>query len=168
MVANGFRRGVAGAVVFGLISLAANLPAIADANALFRGRVLAADGVSPMAGVIVTLVDRESSRTFDSAPADDHGYFRVDSAPAGTYRVVARAPEGAYLAADAVALQPGANKPVALALKANAQAAPAPTKSASGQDIEPWLKWVIVGGIAIGALVIADAITSDESPASPL
>ena len=168
MVANGFRRAVAGAVVFGLISLAANLPALSGANALFRGRVLAADGVSPKPGVVVTLVDRESSLTFDSAPADDRGYFRVDSAPAGTYRVVARAPEGAYLAADAVALEAGANRPVALALKANAQSSPSPTRTGSGQDIEPWLKWVIVGGIAIGALVVTDAITNDESSASPL
>ena len=166
MAARGFRRVVAGAVVLALFLAVANLPVLAADNALFRGRVLAADGVSPKPGVVVMLVDREADQSFESAPADERGYFRVDSAPAGTYRVVARASEGAFLAADAVTLEPGRNKAVALSLKTNAETKPSGT-SASG-TMEPWVKWVIVGGIAIGALVVADAITKDESPASPL
>ena len=166
MAARGFRRVVAGSIVLALVFAVANLPVLAADNALFGGRVLAADGVSPMPGVVVMLVDQQSDRTFESAPADDRGYFRVDGAPAGTYRVVAHASEGAFLAGDKVSLEPGRNKPVALSLKANAQTKP--SGSTGSDTMEPWVKWVIVGGIAIGALVVADAITNDETPASPL
>jgi hypothetical protein len=162
-----FRRFVAGALVLTMGLLAANLPAIAGSNAVFRGRVLEADGVNPRPGVVVTLVDEEGRKTFDSAPADTRGYFRVDSAPAGTYAVVARASEGAFLAAESVTLQSGENKPLALALKPNAQTTP--TVDTTKQDkISGWLKWVIVGGIAVGAFIVADAISKEETPASGL
>ena len=160
------RRFVAGALVVTMALLVANLPALAGSNAVFRGRVLEADGVNPRPGVVVALVDENDGKTFESAPADDRGYFRVDSAPAGTYAVVARASEGAFLAADAMTLNPGANKPVALSLKANAAEGGTGTASPQQDKIAPWLKWVIVGGIAVGALIVADQITKEETPAS--
>ena len=160
------RRFVAGALVVTMALLVANLPALAGSNAVFRGRVLEADGVNPRPGVVVALVDDNGGKTFESAPADDRGYFRIDSAPAGTYAVVARASEGAFLAADAMTLNPGANKPVALSLKANAAAGSTGTANPQQEKIAPWLKWVIVGGIAVGAIIVADNITKEETPAS--
>jgi hypothetical protein len=160
------RRVVSGALMVALVLLVMDLPALAGANAVFRGRVLDADGVSPRSGVVVTLVDEANRKTFDSAPADSRGYFHIESAPAGTYAVVARASEGAFLAADAVTLNAGDNKPLALALKAGAAGegggAPRAERMAS------WLKWVIVGGIAVGGLIVANSITNEETPASPL
>jgi hypothetical protein len=166
-----FRRAVAGALVVAIAAAVANLPAVAASNALFRGRVLDADGVTPRAGVVVALLDVEKKQSFESAPADDRGYFRIDAAPAGSYAVVARAKEGAFLAASSVALSPGENKPLALSLKsagsggaAGGGGAAAATRTA----ISTWMKWVIVGGIAVGSLVVADAVSKSENPSSPL
>jgi hypothetical protein len=159
------RRLVAGALVLTMTLLVANLPAMAGSNAVLRGRVLEADGVNPRPGVVVTLVDETARKTYDSAPADARGYFRVDSAPAGTYAVVARASEGAFLAADTVKLAAGDNKPLALALQASPEPA-APGGSPEKDKMSSWLKWAIVGGIAIGGLIVADAITKEESPSS--
>jgi len=161
-----FRRCVAGALVLTMALLVANLPALAGSNAVFRGRVLEADGVNPRPGVVVTLVDESAQKTYDSAPADARGYVRIDTAPAGTYAVVAGASEGAFLAADALTLNSGANKPLALALKANAQTR-AGTQGSGGNKMAAWLKWTIVGGIVVGALIVADAMTKDETSASP-
>lgn len=165
MTPSSFRRVVASALVATMALMVANLPALAGSNAVFRGRVLEADGVNPRPGVVVTLVDENGHRTFDSAPADARGFVRIDSAPPGTYAVVARASEGAFLAADAVKLNAGPNKPLALALKANAAAGGG---SSPRQDkMAGWLRWVIVGGIAVGALIVADSITKEETPSSP-
>ena len=161
------RRFAASAVVLVLALPLANLSSFAGANALFRGRVLDANGVSPRPGVVVTLVDETRRKTFDSAPADARGYFRIDTAPAGTYAVVARASEGAFLASEGVTLVPGPNKPRALALKSGA-AEGSGGGAANAAKIANWMKWTIIGGIAVGALVVADAITSDEPSASPL
>ncbi|MBZ5639394.1 MAG: carboxypeptidase-like regulatory domain-containing protein [Acidobacteriia bacterium] len=160
-----FRRAMSSVLVVAIALLVADLPALAGSNAVFRGRVLDADGVSPRPGVVVTLVDESGRKTFDSAPADARGYFRIDAAPAGTYAVVARASEGAFLAASSLTLDSGSNKPLALALKAGAGGGgEAPRRD----KISGWLKWAIVGGIAVGALIVADAITKEETPASPL
>ncbi len=167
MAPSSFRRFVAGALVVTMALLVANLPALAGSSAVFRGRVLEADGVSPRPGVVVALVDESNGKTFESAPADDRGYFRIDSAPAGTYAVVARASEGAFLAANGLTLNAGGNKPVSLALKASA-AAGGSGSSPRQEKIAGWLKWVIVGGIAVGSLIVADQLTKEETPASGL
>ncbi len=162
-----FRRFVAGAVVVTMALLVANLPALAGSSAVFRGRVLEADGVSPRPGVVVALVDTNAGKMFESSPADARGFFRIDAAPAGTYAVVARASEGAFLAADSVTLNAGANKPVSLSLKANAATGSTATGTTQQQEkISPLVKWIIVGGIAVGALIVADNITKEETPAS--
>jgi len=161
-----FRRLVAGALVLTMTVLFANLPVVADSNAVLRGRVLEGDGVNPRPGVVVTLVDESSRKTYDSAPADARGFFRVDSAPAGTYAVVARASEGAFLAADSVKLMAGENKPLALALKANATAPASPTEKTRSDEMSSWLKWLIVGGIVIGGLAVANSIMQEETPSS--
>ena len=97
----------------------------------------------------------------------------MDSAPAGSYRVVAETPQGAYLASDAVDLSAGDNRPVSLSLNG---AAPnyQSTSGAGGQQtkggsLPTWAKWVIVGGIVvIGAAAVASVTSDDdETPASP-
>ncbi len=168
MSVSSYRRGLAVSLVAALVLLLANVPLLAGSAAAFGGRVLAADGVSPRPGVVVDLVDPATSQVVASAPADANGYFRVDAAPPGSYRIVAEAPEGAFLAEGAVTLEPGANRPVALALKASADtpktggSVPAGTKK-----LRAWQKWVIVGGIVVGALIVADAVSSKETPSSP-
>ena len=55
---------------------------------------------------------------------------------------------------------------VSLSLKANAAEGPSGTPSQQQQKISPILKWVIVGGIVVGALIVADNLTKEETPAS--
>jgi hypothetical protein len=109
---------------------------------------------------------------YKSTPTDAKGAFAIGSAPAGSYALVVEAPEGAFLASSNVQLAPGVNKPVALALKPGKQGEPppaappaaAPAPAPSG--IPTWAKWVIAGGIVVGAAIVVDGVTSDSNEAS--
>ena len=167
------RRFTATTVIFAVIAFVVVSPTWADTNAIFSGKVLESDPPAPKAGVVITLVESSSEKTYSSAATDADGLFRVDSAPAGSYRVVAETPQGAYLAADAVQLAAGDNRPVSLTLNG---AAPnyQSTSGAGGQQsqgggLPTWAKWVIVGGIVvIGAAAVASVTSDDdEQPASP-
>jgi hypothetical protein len=48
--------------------------------------------------------------------------FRIPAAEAGTYRLLAETPEGAFLAPDAVSLQSGDTRALALSLAPGSQA----------------------------------------------
>ncbi len=164
-----FRRAVAVGVIAALVLVIVPLPAAAGEPALLQGRVTAADGVSAMSGVVVTLVNERTRSTFASDPTNDRGAFQA-SAPAGSYRLVAETPKGAFLASGSVKLAGGENPTVSLALKeaqegeAGAPAAAAPPAAQSG--MAPWAKWVIVGGIVVAGLLVIDAVSDDEEPAS--
>jgi hypothetical protein len=100
-------------------------------TALFSGRVVSADGVTPRAGVTIALVDDERGSVFRSRPSDDRGVFHLDSAAPGSYTLVAEVPEGAFVAQGKVTLNTGNNPAVALALQ------PAESQDAQQQDEEP-------------------------------
>ncbi len=162
------------AVAFGLacttLAFLVGPPAAAGETAILAGRVFQADGATPRTGVVVNLVDPDGARAFPSAPTRDDGSFRVEGAPAGTYRVLAETPNGAFLAGESVTVEPGNNRPLSLTLKGAApsfQSSPDPTGSASG-GLPTWGKWLIAGGIAVGALFVINEVTDDEAePASP-
>jgi len=158
------------------VSLAVSLAGLTSAGPLFAqsatslsGRVLAANGADARSGVVVALVDTSAEKIFRSQPTDARGAFRVDAPNAGRYGLVVEAPEGAFLASDGLVLAPGQNRPVSLALKPGKQGQePAPTPApASGSTstsggLPNWAKWVIAGGIVVGAAIVVDAVTSDD------
>ena len=158
------------AAALGFVSSSATI--LAASPSTLTGRVLAANGADPRPGVTVTLVDTGSERLYASAPTDARGAFSIASAPAGSYALVVQAPEGAFLASSNMQLAPGFNRPVALALKPGKQGdappdAPAPSTSTSKKgDVPTWAKWVIAGGIVVGAAIVVDALTSNPSEAS--
>jgi hypothetical protein len=166
------RRFTATTVIFAVLAFVVVSPTWAD-NAVFTGKVLESDPPAPKADVVITLVDPASEQTFSSQKTGTDGLFRVDNAPAGSYRVVAETPEGAYLAADAVDLSAGQNRPVSLTLSGAApnyqSTAGAGGQQAQGGGLPTWAKWVIVGGIVvIGAAAVASVTDDDdETPASP-
>lgn len=167
------RRFTASTVIFAVIAFVVVSPTWADTNAVFTGKVLESDPPTPMSGVVITLVDPSSEETFSSEETDADGLFRVDKAPAGSYRIVAETEQGAYLAGNAVDLTPGENRPVSLTLNGAApnyqSTAGAGGQQSQGGSLPTWAKWVIVGGIVvIGAAAVA-SVTSDEdeTPASP-
>ena len=118
------------------------------------------------------LVDETTQATYRSPSTDARGTFRIEGAAPGTYRVLVNAPEGTFLAARDLSVREGANRPVALTLKgrqgapppAPSHAPPAPAASSGG--LQTWEKWLIAGGIAVGALLVVDEVTKDEESAS--
>ena len=168
------RRSLAAALAVATVCLYTSFPVPASDLALLEGRVLAADGATPRDGVVVNLVDMSGRKIFASKPTDERGVFRVDSAPAGTYTLVAEAPEGAFIASDPVELEVGNNPPVSLALKPTAQEGeeeddepvmvpPLPAE----KGLENWVKWVIAGTIIVGSLAVVDLLGEEEESGSP-
>jgi len=163
-----FRRPVALGLVLSFAFLLAPAGTIAAEPGVVVGRVLATDGVTPLPGVVVSLVDEKSKAVYASAPSSARGTFEAQ-APAGDYRVVAESGKGAYLAGGAVRVAAGANPPVALMLQQAAGQEGTATPPPPASTMPTWAKWVIVGGIVVtGGLVVA-AVTddADEPQASP-
>src|SRR5262245_36982191 len=159
------RRLVAVSLTVSVLGLSSGpLLAQAPSGSRLSGRVLAENGSDARAGVVVALVDTKAEKVFRSEPTDARGAFRVDAPAAGRYALLVEAPEGAFLASDGLELAAGLNKPVALALKPGKggrqetpPAAPAPTPPPAG-GLPSWAKWVIAGGIVVGAAIVVDAV----------
>lgn len=166
------RRFIAASAVLSLALTSAAIPVPAGAGAVLAGRVTASDGASPRGDVVVHLLQEGRATAVTSAATDARGAFRMDPTPAGTYRVLVEAPEGAFLAGEAISLADGEDPaPVLLALRQEeppAEPAPAPPPAPVAQEGLPtWAKWTIVGGIAIGAAFVINEVT-DEDEASDL
>jgi hypothetical protein len=166
------RRLTAVSLALSVAGLTSAGPLLAGSPTTLSGRVLAANGADARSGVVVALVDTSAEKVFRSQPTDSRGAFRVDAPAAGRYALLVEAPEGAFLASDGLVLAPGQNRPVSLALKPGKQGAqPAPTpapsaSSAASSGLPNWAKWVIAGGIVVGAAIVVDAVTSgDEASA---
>ncbi len=163
-------RSTAGTLVLGFLTMASSGMLQAASPSSMSGRVLAQNGADPRPGVVVALYEPATEKTFRSAPTDAKGAFTIDSAPAGDYAVLVEAPEGAFLAASHVQLAPGVNRPVSLALKpGKAGAAPpeAPAANSAPKSGTPtWTKWLIAGGIVVGAAIVIDAVTKNNNEAS--
>lgn len=139
-------------------------PVRAAGEAELAGRVLQPDGITPRPGVVVTLFDPATDRTYSSQPTSTEGAFHIEQAPAGTYNLVAETEGGAYLAADELALEEGSNPPLALTL----QTAPAQTTGQQQSNMKPWAKWLIAGSIAVVGLVLIYEVTKEaEDETSP-
>ena len=164
------RRSTAAALVFGLVTLTSSGVLLAASPSTLTGRVLTQNGSDPRPGVIVTLVEAASERAYRSSPTDARGAFTIDAAPAGNYALLVEAPEGAFLAASNLQLAPGVNRPVSLALKPGKQGEPpagtTPPSDKKKGDVPTWAKWVIAGGIVVGAAIVVDAVTKGNE-ASP-
>jgi hypothetical protein len=164
------QRTVATTLAGSLLLLCSGLPAAAAAASL-EGRVLAGSDGGARSGVVVMLVDEVTKATYRSPSTNETGAFRIEGAAPGTYRVLVDAPEGTFLAARDVSVRPGANRPVSLTLKGK-QGAPPPTAPApappapSAGGLQTWEKWLIAGGIAVGALLVVNEVTQDEESAS--
>ncbi len=163
------RRPTAVALIFGFATLMLSGAASAAPPSTLTGRVVDETGVEPRAGVVVTLVEPASEKAYRSSSTDARGAFKIDAAPAGRYALLVEAPEGAFLASSNLQLAPGVNRPVSLALKPGRQETPPSGAPASPPQSEPkkagiptWAKWVIAGGIIVGAAIVVDAVTKNN------
>jgi hypothetical protein len=170
MLSPALRHATAVALALGLLTMSSSGAVLAGSSSTLTGRVVTQNGSDPRAGVVVTLIEPVSERAFRSSPTDERGAFTIDAAPAGSYALVVEAPEGAFLAASNLQLAPGLNSPLSLALKPGKQgeppaAAPAPAQDSNQKKkgaLPTWSKWVIAGGIIVGAAIIIDAVTSSD------
>jgi hypothetical protein len=172
MTWSSLRRAVAIVVAFSLVTLTSSGVLAGPAPSTLTGRVLAQNGSDARAGVVVTLVAPASEKAYRSSPTDARGAFKIDAAPAGSYALVVEAPEGAFLAASNLQLAPGMNRPVALSLKRAAEGEPAPagtTEAAPAKkagELPTWAKWVIAGGVVVGAAIVVDSVTQNDEASS--
>jgi hypothetical protein len=161
------RRPTAAALILGLVTLTSSGVLRAASPSSLSGRVLAQNGADPRSGVVVALYEPATEKTFRSSPTDARGAFTIDAAPAGNYALLVEAPEGAFVASNHVQLAPGINRPVSLALKPGKAGEPPPSTAAPKSGMATWTKWVIAGGIIVGAAIVVDAVTRDQKEASP-
>lgn len=149
------RRILGTVLVVALVLLSAPATTLAG-TALFQGRVVAEDGVTPLEGFVVRIGTEETATVYDSEPTGTDGAFRLDSAPAGSYAVLAQRGETGYLAAENVNLESGVNPPVSILIDTTAELAPAST---TASELPMW------GKVAIGVTiaVLTWAIFEDTS-----
>ncbi len=176
MSSSDIRRILAFSLAVSTLAATVALPVQAGPEALFQGRVLLADGVSPRAGVTVALVDDHAQQIYRSDPTDSTGTFRIEGAPAGTYGLVAETPEGAFLAGAPVTLSEGANRPLALSLQpASEEGQPAPPAPPPKKELPPpkekpgmatWKKWTIAGAITVTGLLLIEELTKESEKAA--
>jgi hypothetical protein len=166
------RRSVAVSLVVGLLLASSAGPLFASPAATLTGRVVASGGNDARPGVVVALVDTGAEKIYRSGPTDERGSFRVSTPAAGSYAVLVEAPEGAFLATEGLVLAPGVNRPVSLALKPGKQGGPPAGQQPAGAPppkkggLPTWAKWVIAGGIVVGAAIVVDAVTKNDKEAS--
>lgn len=156
-----FRRSLAAALIVCAVGLPLQ-PGLAADAAVFSGRVVDKDGFLPRTDVVVRLVETSTEQTWASAPTGDEGAFRIESAPAGSYAVLAETAEGKYLAGENVQLAAGENTPVQLALDPGVQ----PVVLAPGQTrstLPAWAKGVIAGVMVIAAVALFDSAQETEA-----
>jgi len=173
------RRALAATLILTTFLAVTAFPVLAVDGASLSGRIVAADGVTPRAGVVVALFDEQSRTTYRSDPSSTEGAFNIAEAPAGSYRMLAETSEGAYLASNQFQLEPGQNRPVSLSLDpqtdptgdeggAGGEGDPAADEQAAKKDGLPtWARWVIAGAILVGGVLVIEELTKEEEPASP-
>ena len=138
MALRSLRRMVAVLLVLAVVSSTLAAPLAPLAPAQLRGRVLEADGRTPRTGVTVVLVDEGGQTRYRSAPSSLRGVFRIPAADAGTYRLLAETPEGAFLAPQAVELAAGSTSAVSLSLSpGQPEPTPPPTPEPTPAPSEP-------------------------------
>jgi hypothetical protein len=155
------RRALAALLVPITAFVLAGGPVWSAGGALFTGRVLESDRITPRTGVVVALYDAEAEATYRSHPTTVEGVFRIESAPAGSYALLTETPEGVYLGAEDLVLAAGRNRPLALTLSETAPNL-APAQSSSSGGLPTWAKGVIAGVIGVFGVLLIVAATEDE------
>lgn len=154
---NGTHRILGVLLVVALVLVAVPSTTLAG-TAVLKGKVVADDGVTPLEGVVVRIGVEETGTIYNSAPTTAEGAFVVDSAPAGTYAVLAQRGDVGFLAAENLELAEGENRPVAIMIRPGNLLAPAQT---SASALPMWGKIGIGGTVAILMWAVFDE-TSEE------
>ena len=82
-----------------------------------RGNVLAADGLTAVAGVSVKAANMETRQVYTSQPTGENGIYSLKNLPAGSYDLAVETPRGLYPADTLVDANAGKRLTISLALK---------------------------------------------------
>lgn len=162
-------RLVAATLIVGLQLLVS--PAVAGTpSASLSGEILSAETKAAVPGAVVKVLDPNSGEIVSSMPTDANGHFRIAGLAPATYHVGVETEQGLYAADAPVALSPGEDRSLQIAVK---------TFEASGQTAKADSAWDnplaatgIVIGIAFGVGILIEGLTDDRdrpvvSPSTP-
>jgi hypothetical protein len=165
MASGRFRSFAATTAIVALVWVLSTPMTPAGALASWGGRVFESDRLTPREGVVISLGNAQGVETLRSEPTRGDGAFRIDGAPAGTYRLTVETPEGTFVSSEPVTLESGSNPSMALSL------APGITRSGQehglggeGGDAGPW---IFAGVVTAFALLAVWAITEDDDEKNP-
>ena len=165
MVIDRVRSVIAVTLVSALTFMMIPTPLLATDFGTLSGRVVTIDRQAFAETVTIVLVNPETMEEVRSSPTNAEGSFRFD-APAGRYVVLAETEAGAYLASESFTVVAGVNPEILLTLDSTLQ--PTADLGQQGTGLATWAKWLIVGGIVVGAALVIDSATEDtEAPGSP-
>ena len=99
-----------------------------------HGNILAADGLTAVAGVSVKAANMDTRAVYTSTTTGQDGHYTLKGIPAGSYDLAVETPQGLYAANLLVDVDAGRRTAVSLALQPGVQQPPPPTPPAEGQD----------------------------------
>jgi hypothetical protein len=129
----------------------------------------------PLAGVRVYAAHPESGRITTSQPSGEDGSFAIPALAPGSYEIGVAIGERLYLGGQPVALRPGSEQRVSLAVQTDADGGSAPSAAsvAAAKPVpsvwnNPLSAALIVVGSAVVVGVLVESATDDEDLASPM
>jgi hypothetical protein len=155
-------------LIFALFTFGFPMQALASEAASFTGTILAEDGLTPRAGVVVSLVHLADETQFAAPMTSEDGRFQVLNAPAGRYALIAETAEGAYLAAANLQWNAADNSDMLVTLVPAVQDdtdgsvpgdAPSQGRKAGMSKLT---KSLILGALVITGVVLIEEVTSNS------
>ena len=149
------------------------------------GRIYAEDGESPLADAEVVAYNLSTEMLYRSTPTDDSGRYRVADLPPGYYDIAIQTEEGLFVADRPVRVPEQGAASVSLAVGGPGATHGGELPATGKVDSLLWSSLVgalggpaigtavVVGGLALSAVVVGSALSSDNStnsasPFSPL
>ncbi len=161
-------RTVSSILILALFAFGFPMQALANDAASFTGTILSEDGMTPRAGVVVSLVSLTDDTQFESPATVQDGRFQVMGAPAGRYALIAETGEGAYLAASNLQWNAAASSDVLVTLVPAVQddaddSTPAdPPSQGRKAGMSKLTKSLIFGALVVTGLVLIDEVTANS------
>lgn len=161
-------RTVSAILILALFAFGFPMQALAGETASFAGTILAEDGFTPRAGVVVSLVHLADETQFAAPMTAQDGRFQVLNAPAGRYALIAETAEGAYLAASNLQWNAAANSDMLVTLVPAVQddpdgSVPEETPSQGRKaGLSKLTKSLILGALVITGVVLIEEVTSNS------
>jgi hypothetical protein len=126
------------------------------------GKILDADGVTPIQDVFVRLKNRAGDAIFESGPADGSGQYRISNVPDGDYSIIVITPEGEFELPNRLNIMGGQPSTVTVILTPAASWAARKDDPAGGSHRNKAAVLIpVIGSIFVAAFAAAEYFESD-------